>query len=162
MLILGETSIFVLQMTSLVNYVEDKRILYECAFVNDMLFGMKFAYSIDRIFQTFLTKCMDRSSISTIDPSFYGVSFLMSGVQHQRFTGTLPPSLMVQVGQEAQYSKKSLSKPKEKVKEDRYVLNESHRLEWILPESSCVSDIFGSEALKEVPVFKGECKCCVC
>ena len=55
---------------------------------------MKFACALDRMLQTFLTKCIDRAFIAQIDPSFHDMSFLTSMIQHQRFTGMLPPCLM--------------------------------------------------------------------
>ena len=38
-------------------------------------------------------------------------------------------------------------------KEDRCVKNNNPKLEWILPESYRVSDVFSEESLNEVPDF---------
>ena len=167
-IIFGETAVFALQITSLEQHVVDERILYECMFKVDLLFGIKFAYAIDRISQTFLTKCMDRSSIGVIDPSFYDMSFLTSGVQHQRFSGILPPCLVqtstitsVIASKQKDATKGDHKEGKGKPKEDRFVVNENRRLEWIIPESVRVGDVFPADAMKEVPDFKTGVKCCV-
>ena len=53
------------------------------------------------------------------------------------------------------------SKNKGKAKEDRYIANDNQHLEQILSELVYVGDVFGAEALKEVPEFTPRCKCCI-
>ena len=65
-IILGENSIFAMQLSVTWMHLECESIIYECAFKSDPLFGMAFACNIDRMLQTFLTIFMDRASISQI------------------------------------------------------------------------------------------------
>ena len=146
---------FVLQIIALQAHAQDERILRECAFAIDSLFGMEFTCSIDRVLQTFWTKCMDRTSIDQIDPSFYDVSFLTSSVQHQRFTGTSPPCLLS--GNDS-FEKLDAEKSKEKKRKDknlgdRWQINENKRMEWMLTKSTHIGEVFTTEAFKEVPDF---------
>ena len=54
--ILGEKSVLVLQIGSLVKHVEEELTLHECYFNMDPLFSMKFAHAIDITLQTLLVK----------------------------------------------------------------------------------------------------------
>ena len=47
--ILGELSLFVIQLIVLVTHVEEECLLYESAFDLDTLFGTKLAYAVDRL-----------------------------------------------------------------------------------------------------------------
>ena len=134
----------------------------------NLLFRMKFAYTIDRILQTFLTKYLDCSSIRVINLFFYDISFLTSSVQHQRFLGILPPCLvqnstivLVIADKHKVTTKGDNKEGKGKPKEDRFVVNKNRRLEWIIPESVRVGDVFPADAMKEVPEFKTGVKYCM-
>ena len=123
---------------------------------------MKFACAVDMLFQTFLTKCMDVPSIAQVDPHVYDISFLTSMVQHQRFTGSLPPCLMQSSTPSCESPKNEIKKRKDpKTNEERSVVNKKKRLEQIIPETSRIGEVFNSEAIKCVPVFKDEAKVCV-
>ena len=100
---------------------------------------------------------MGRSSVGQKGTSFCDAYFLTSGVQHQIFAGILSPCLSDAKFANAYTKEKPVSK-KGSSKEERCVKNNYQNLEWIVPDSTRVSDVFSEEALKEVPAFRGDCK----
>ena len=111
----------------------------------------------------FLAKFTDRLQNFQRDPSFYDASLLTRGLQCQSFIGMLPPCLSNldtanPIANEQSPTK--IGKLTGKLTEYFCVKNEDKKLEWILSESTRVSDIFSAESLKDVPNFKDDCKCC--
>ena len=104
----------------------------------------------------FLDKCMDCVCIGHINPSSCDMSFITSSDQHQNFVGTLPPCVLfgynsakkLEINKSKRYRKNI-----DKKKEDSYQVNDSKRMEWMLPESTRVGEIFTAEAINRVPDF---------
>ena len=107
--------------------LKKKEILNECYFKMDSLFGITFAHDIERMLQTFLLKCMNRSSFVQIDPLFYDTSFMTSKVQQRLFIGMLPPCISDTKYTNIVTEEQPTSK-KNSTKEDKHVKNNDSKL----------------------------------
>ena len=126
---------------------------------NRCISGMKFTNSADRLFQIFITKCMDRSSIVLIDHSFYDTSFLIIMVQHQH----LATMILLWLMPSSLYPTEPSTKRKySRTTEECHVANSSKFLEHIFPEGHRIEEVFSREVAHCMPTFNGDIKSRIC
>ena len=156
-----EAGLFALQLETVVSHLESEYIKYEYYFRLDPLFGIKFVHSLDCRFQSFLQKCMDNDSIIDIRRTFYDVQDILDDIERNRFTGTLPASLINNQPLIKSPTKDYSAKGDENNNKQKGDENKNIRPEWRIPDGQRVGDVFDSEAIKACPDFKPGVKCCI-
>jgi len=155
-ILLGDIAAFTLQFETAKSHVQTDYYHYEVQFQLDPLFGVKFIQKLDRTFQLFLSKCMDRPTLQQVGPSACNLSGFIDDVENSTFIGSLPPALTQQSPVITPSPKKDQRKPSD----SRSVTNDSKKPEWIIDEKLRISEVFSKEALKEIPDFKPGMSCC--
>ena len=73
-ILLGDMAAFTLKFEIVKSHVQTDYYYYEIQFQLDPLFGVKFIQKLDRTFQLFLSKCMDRPTLQQVGPSACNLS----------------------------------------------------------------------------------------
>ena len=154
---MGNDSAYALQSNLVKEHVKSEYYYYEMQFQLDTLFGLKFVQKLDRKFQLFLSKCMDRPSLKVIGPSACDLSSFIEDVENGIFIGSLPPALSSDSSR--LQSDSPGKKDKKKSTSNGSVNNKSKKPEWQIGDKR-VGEVFSKEALSKIPEFKTGVSCC--
>ena len=93
-LIFSGDSAIAVSVSTWIDHVDNRELLYEMQFASDPLFGLKICLTVDRSIQLFLTSCQDAPTHDKVLFRYLDFSFETESIEKGRFNCNPPPQLI--------------------------------------------------------------------